>query len=217
MQPSFNTLTKAQGMPASEPLVPMYCAACYHVKHVPMNTFWAKRNDVSRTGPTCTNCRKEKRIREWLRHLHTVGSTIKQWLQYNNATELRLPHMTTELYLHQEISEPQVPIYCPRCGVSKDFDLNKLWRKSKEINRYPTTKCNSCKEFSKLGNWRRKPNEADNTIDRWMACNDALNKDEGRPQHMTVELYLRQTLPDALKRKAHTDAASKSQKHRRTR
>ena len=81
------------------------------------------------------------------------------------------------------------------------------------MHRYPTTKCNSCKEFSKLGTWRRSPNDTDNALDRWMACNDAMNKDEGRPQHVTVELYLRHTLPDALKRKAHNDAPSKSQKH----
>ena len=95
------------------------------------------------------------------------------------------PSLNTQTHMHE-----MVTIFCV-CGHGKDVDINRLWDKN-EKNRFQNIRCTSCKETSKLGKWLRRPHENDNSIEEWLRYNNALHKNQRRPDFMTVYLYVTQ-------------------------
>ena len=114
-------------------------------------------------------------------------------------------------------SEPKVSIYCCVCDNGKATDMNTFWHKQEKRHRFQNIYCTVCKKPYGLGRWLRRPHEADNTIEEWLKHNNAIAKNQDRPAHMTMDLYLNQNVKEerASKRQIARDAPTTATKRKK--
>ena len=95
--------------------------------------------------------------------------------------------------------------------------MNKFWQHISERNRFQKISCISCKQSGRLGKWRRRSQEPENTIEEWLRHNNAITKGQERPAYMTVDLYLTQHMQEerSLKRAAPDDATTTASKRKK--
>ena len=128
------------------------------------------------------------------------------------------PPLNAHTHAPDQLScEPKVSIYCCVCDNGKATDMNIFWHKQEKRHRFQNIYCTVCKKPYGLGRWLRRPHEADNTIEQWLKHNNAIAKNQDRPAHMTMDLYLNQNVTEerASKRQIARDAPTTATKRKK--
>ena len=155
---------------------------------------------------TCRMCAKAKALSEYTMWTLAHGAHTKKKQSCNECMQLgdiekeacRTRNKANVQVSHDGNSAPQVDmnphvtIFCPECDASQSIEMNSLWKRGNQRNRFLRWSCTNewcSKKNVSLGNWLRFQNDSDSKIVTWLKTK-GIYEERTRPATINVTEYM---------------------------